>query len=56
MEDYEYADEITCPYCGQQANDSWESPDSDNVICDNCGKEFFYERDITVKYNSRKIE
>lgn len=33
--------------------DSWEMHDSsDEEVCDNCDKEFSYERQIEVTYNS----
>lgn len=49
-----YADEVTCPYCGYEFNDSWELPDSDEVECDECHKIFYYERNVSVTYECSK--
>ncbi|WP_159562752.1 MULTISPECIES: hypothetical protein [unclassified Exiguobacterium] len=54
--DAEYTEEITCPYCGYAPGDSWERADSDRDYCENCDKEFFYERNVAVTYSSQKIE
>ena len=48
--------EITCPYCGWKDRDSWEYTESCDIICENCEKEFFMEREIDVKYTSKPIE
>ena len=50
-----FTDEIVCPYCGQKFIDSWEYDDYDNeMYCDNCEKEFSYERKVKVTYVSYK--
>lgn len=59
FEDEAYGeDEITCPWCQEPVTtDSWEWADySDDEECPHCGKRFFYERDIEVTYNSKRIE
>ena len=48
--------EITCPYCGDELGDSWEMPDEDTHHCENCGKEFRYERNTVITYSSHRIE
>ena len=48
---------IVCPYCGEEIEDSWElDGDSSDVDCAECGKEFFYERNIDINYTSLKME
>ena len=55
--DYEYTDEIVCPYCGYKQSDSWESEDSsDEVICEFCNSKYAYQRNMEVTYSSVKIE
>lgn len=50
-----FTEEIVCPYCGHEFGDSWECEDrDDNMCCDNCGKEFTYERCVEVTYCSYK--
>lgn len=50
-------DNITCPYCGYENADSWESDESDDHYeCPNCGSFFSYEREVSVSYYSRPIE
>ena len=44
------ADEITCPYCGDELGDSWECPDEGEIECGACGKKFIYTRDTSVSY------
>ena len=45
-------EEIKCPYCGIEHSDSWECSDEDNVICDACGSEYSYIRNVEVSYTS----
>lgn len=55
--DHEYTDEIVCPYCGHESEDSWEaSEDSDDEECDECGKHFAYDSETTRTYTSRKVD
>jgi uncharacterized protein (DUF2225 family) len=54
--DYFRESEITCPYCGWKDRDSWELTDSGEVICENCEKEFYVEREVDVKYTSKPLE
>lgn len=55
--DTEYTSEITCPWCGYEMTDSWErSHDSDQTDCDNCGRKYEYERDVTVTYSTKKLK
>lgn len=52
--DCKYTKEITCPHCGYEQGDSWEASDNGEEICDECEKEYTYERVIDVTYNSYK--
>ena len=55
--EHEYTFEIVCPYCGYEHGDSWEqSGDDGDIDCDECGKEFTYNRDIEVSYSTEKKE
>ena len=50
-------DNITCPYCGYENEDSWESDESDeHYECPNCGSYFSYEREVSISYYSSPIE
>lgn len=50
-------DNITCPYCGYENADSWESDESDDYYeCPKCGSFFSYESEVSVSYYSRPIE
>ena len=53
--DYFRKDEITCPYCGWEDKDSWEITESGEVFCGECGKEFYVERIVYVKYTSKPL-
>jgi ssDNA-binding Zn-finger/Zn-ribbon topoisomerase 1 len=55
MEKETYAEEnITCPNCEKVAtHDSWERKNDDGEeICDYCGAEFIWTRDVSVTYSS----
>ena len=48
---------IMCPYCDWEDNDSWEFDDDEGIVtCGNCEKEFNVSRDISVSYSTSKIE
>lgn len=50
-------DNITCPYCGYENENSWEADDSDeHYKCPNCGSYFSYEREVDVSYYSSPVE
>lgn len=54
--EHKFTDEIVCPYCGCIFNDSWEFEDDDGIIlCEECGKEFNYTREINITYNTSKL-
>jgi len=52
--DHKYTDNIICPWCGHKDRDSWESDDNGEEECGDCGKEFTYERIVTVEYCTSK--
>ena len=54
--DYEYTEEIVCPYCGEDVGDSWEYPEEDKITCGGCEKQFTYHRDTDITYVSKKID
>lgn len=54
--DYEYSDEIMCPYCGTTQCDSWEASETGKEQCDACGGVYEYSREVTVSYSSSKVE
>ena len=52
---HEGTDEITCPWCGYKSLDSWEHTHNEGEEeCANCGKQFEWQRDITVDYSTSK--
>lgn len=55
--EHQYTDEVVCPWCGRESGDCWEWTENDGEMkCDECGKEFSYEKDITVTYSTLKKE
>ena len=59
MEKHECSDEIICPYCGYEFNDSWEidpgEEDIGELDCGNCDKKFYASRNISIDYSTQKI-
>jgi len=54
---YDNEDNIKCPYCGYEDQDSWEFDQDSGVHgCGDCGKEFNVERDIAITYSTKKID
>lgn len=53
--DHVLTQNIVCPYCGYEHQDSWEWPDGDdNTACENCDKIFIFERIISCEYTTKK--
>lgn len=50
-----YTDEVVCPYCGYEYNDSWEFYDYEEEECCECGKSFYLSRHVEVTYCTEKI-
>lgn len=51
-----YESEIVCPHCGYEYSDSWEMTDSGVEECENCCKEFKFEREVEVTYSTYKLD
>lgn len=53
---HDFTDEIICPYCGYQFQDSYEHGEySDNILeCGDCEKNFSFEKNISVSYSTSK--
>lgn len=51
----EYTDEVVCPHCGYEFNDSWEFQDFEVVDCCECGEEFRMCRHVEVTYCTEKL-
>ena len=48
-----YTNNIICPYCGDEIEDSWQyDDDEDEIQCEYCNKIFHYERHTTIKYTT----
>ena len=47
--DHELTNEMVCPYCGQEYR-----YDDGAAICDECGKGFYYSRQISISYTTRQ--
>ena len=57
MIDHILTSEVVCPYCGHVHSDSWELPDYDDSFeCYECGKKFYYGREVEVTYSSHKLK
>lgn len=49
-------DNITCPWCGYEDTDSWESAEEDDKSeCPDCGGIFAYTRSVSVTYTSERV-
>lgn len=54
--DHDGTDNLVCPYCGYEHTDSWEIEDDEGErSCDDCQKEFTYQREVTTTYASEKM-
>jgi transcription elongation factor Elf1 len=60
--DCEYKTYITCPHCGYEDRDSWETDFGNSleaetdVFCGGCEEEFTVARQAQITYSSRKRE
>lgn len=53
--DHEYTENIVCPYCGYEDEDSFEQyvdEDEKLISCDSCNKKFYATRNIEVTYST----
>lgn len=54
--EHKYENQIKCPYCDWEDNDSWEfSEDSGVQVCGGCEKEFNVTRNVEVTYSTSRI-
>jgi DNA-directed RNA polymerase subunit RPC12/RpoP len=53
--EHELTDEVVCPHCGYEHQDSFEFSDYGESECGDCGETFWHEREITYTYATRKI-
>lgn len=50
-------DNLRCPFCGYENNDSFElSDEDDEYICPQCGSTLKYHREIKVSYDVEVVE
>ncbi len=52
--DHEFTDEIVCPHCGNEGQDSWECSDEGESVCEECRKGFDFVRNTSVTYSTFK--
>lgn len=56
--DYEYTNNIICPFCGHEDKDSWEVElDNEETLlfeCGDCEKEFYATKSVTIDYSTEK--
>lgn len=48
-------EEVVCPYCGYEFEDSWEFVDEEITECGECGKEFIISEYVDVTYSTSKL-
>ena len=55
--EYNNEQNIKCPYCGWEDNDSWEYDEDESIVsCGSCEKEFNATREIEVTYSTSRIK
>ena len=55
--EFDYENNIKCPYCEYEDFDSWEADDSsDENKCDGCGLSFSYTRHVEITYSSKPVK
>ena len=47
-------DDITCPYCGYELQDSWECDADGEIDCEECDNSFSYYSERDVRYWSER--
>lgn len=51
-------EDITCPYCGYEYQDSWEIAEfhqDEEILCHDCKKPFYFQKVIVTSYRSCKV-
>jgi transcription elongation factor Elf1 len=55
-----FEDNIVCPYCGYEVEDSWdidlEDGNEEELECGDCGKVFNCEKNVRVSYTTYRPE
>jgi hypothetical protein len=52
----DFTSQITCPYCGNEDQDSYEADDdSEDCDCGRCGGVFSYQRTVVITYDSQPV-
>ena len=56
MNDLKYMNnsEIICPHCDSEQMDAFEVDESGDIDCDNCGKEFYVNREVAITCSTSK--
>lgn len=59
MNNHEWSDEITCPHCEYEFDNSWEQEPEEEDIgeldCPECEKKFLANRNIIISYSTEKL-
>jgi hypothetical protein len=55
IEEKRYTIEITCPYCNNDPQDSWDYEDEGEIYCETCGGNYTYSREFKVSYTSHPL-
>ena len=53
--DHEFTDTVVCPYCGYKFSDCFEWSDDGREECEECYKEFTFDRNVTIDYSTSRI-
>jgi len=48
-------DNPICPYCGHEERDVFDLFDSGEIECTGCGREFHYEKNVWVTWDTSEI-
>ena len=54
--EHEGTEEIVCPWCGYEFQDSWEFEENGETECYGCEKRFKHCQIIDVTYDTERIE
>jgi len=54
---HELTENLVCPYCGKEHFDSWDIPaDTGSFECEKCEREFHFEKEEIIRWNTKKID
>ncbi len=51
-----HKDDVECPHCDHEHDESWDFPESGVVSCHSCEKDFYMTRNIQITYSSSKVK